>query len=116
MKVTQVLNRRQARWAEFIAQFDFKIIYQRGTAGGKPDVLLRGPEYRLKEVHTPHAIAARFRSGQVDMAGRPSQSIVISVCTKIHDDHSLKSTPDTLTKGFAELHSNGNHHLYNLDS
>jgi hypothetical protein len=35
------LNRRQARWAEFLSQFNFKLTYRPGKLGGKPDALTR---------------------------------------------------------------------------
>ena len=35
------LNRRQARWAEFLAEFNFKISYRPGRQGTKPDSLTR---------------------------------------------------------------------------
>jgi hypothetical protein len=38
---TKLLNRRQARWSEFLSRFDFKISYRPGKAGGKPDALTR---------------------------------------------------------------------------
>ena len=38
---SKVLNRRQARWAELLAHFDFKITYRPGTSMGKPDALTR---------------------------------------------------------------------------
>jgi len=38
---TKLLNRRQARWSEFLSGFDFRIVYRPGKAGGKPDVLTR---------------------------------------------------------------------------
>jgi transposase InsO family protein len=38
---TKLLNRRQARWSEFLSRFDFRIIYRPGKAGGKPDALTR---------------------------------------------------------------------------
>ena len=34
-------SRRQARWAQFLSQFDFMITYQPGKLGGKPDALTR---------------------------------------------------------------------------
>jgi hypothetical protein len=43
--MTKVLNRRQARWAQELAGVDFKIYYSKGTSNGKPDALLRRPEY-----------------------------------------------------------------------
>jgi hypothetical protein len=37
----KLLSRRQARWAQFLSQFDFKIVYRPGKLGGKPDALTR---------------------------------------------------------------------------
>jgi hypothetical protein len=42
---TNVLNRRQACWAQELAGMDFKIFYRKGTSNGKPDALSRRPEY-----------------------------------------------------------------------
>lgn len=39
------LNRRQIRWAETLADFNFSIRYRPGTKGGKPDSLTRRPDY-----------------------------------------------------------------------
>ena len=38
---TKVYNRRQARWAEKLAKYDFVIHFRPGTQGGKPDALSR---------------------------------------------------------------------------
>ena len=38
---TKQLNRRQARWAEFLSQFNFVIRYRPGKQGTKPDSLTR---------------------------------------------------------------------------
>jgi hypothetical protein len=43
--MTKVLNRRQAYWAQELAGMDFKMFYRKGPSNGKPDVLLRHPEY-----------------------------------------------------------------------
>jgi hypothetical protein len=37
----KLLNRWQSRWSQFLSQFNFKIVYHPGTAGGKPDALTR---------------------------------------------------------------------------
>jgi hypothetical protein len=39
--MTKLLNRHQAPWSQFLSQFNFKIVYRPGTAGGKPDTLTR---------------------------------------------------------------------------
>jgi len=36
---TKMLNRRQARWAELLSRFDFKMTFRPGKSGGKPDSL-----------------------------------------------------------------------------
>lgn len=42
---TKVYNRRQARWAEKLAKYDFVIHFRPGAQGGKPDALSRRPDY-----------------------------------------------------------------------
>ena len=46
---TKQLSRRQARWAEYLSRFDFKITYRPGKLGGKPDALTNRA--------TPHPLA-----------------------------------------------------------
>ena len=41
-----VLNRRQARWSLFLADFDFVISYRPGTQQGKPDALSRRHDFQ----------------------------------------------------------------------
>jgi len=41
---TKLLNRRQARWSEFLSRFDFKITYRPGKQGIKADSLTRRSE------------------------------------------------------------------------
>jgi hypothetical protein len=38
---TNLLNGRQARWSQFLSQFNFQIVYRPGQSGGKPDALTR---------------------------------------------------------------------------
>ena len=38
---TKLLNRRQARWSEFLSRFNFKIVFRPGHQGSKPDALTR---------------------------------------------------------------------------
>src|SRR4030095_2679005 len=40
----KLLTRRQARWMQFLSQFDFKIVYQTGKKNAKPDALTRRSE------------------------------------------------------------------------
>ena len=44
------LNRRQARWAEFLSKFNFRISYRPGKEGEKPDTLTRLSQDKPKGV------------------------------------------------------------------
>jgi len=46
---TKILNRRQARWAQELADYDFKLFYPPGSANGKPDTFSRRSEDRPKK-------------------------------------------------------------------
>jgi len=43
------LNRRQPRWAEILLEFDFVIIYRKGSLNQKADILFRCPVYTFGE-------------------------------------------------------------------
>jgi hypothetical protein len=43
---SKVLNRRQARWGEILAHFDFKITFRPGSSMGKPDALTRRQDFQ----------------------------------------------------------------------
>jgi len=45
----KVWDPQEIRWAQWLANFDFKIVYCPGSRGGKPHALSRRPEYRLEE-------------------------------------------------------------------
>ena len=45
---TKQLNRRQARWAKFLLEFNFRITYRPGKKGEKPDTLTRLAQDRPK--------------------------------------------------------------------
>jgi transposase InsO family protein len=42
---TKVLNRRQSRWAELLANYNFRIVYRPGQSMGKPDAMSRRPDF-----------------------------------------------------------------------
>lgn len=48
----QHLNRRQYRWSQFLADFDFVITFRAGKLGTKPDALSRRSEYKFKKGDT----------------------------------------------------------------
>jgi hypothetical protein len=61
------LNRRQARWAEFLAEFNFKIKYRPGKQGTKPDALTCRPG------DVPDSPNDNRRQHQVQVVIKPDQ-------------------------------------------
>lgn len=54
---TKILTCRQARWAEFIAHYDFQIIYKEGKSNGKADALSRRADHLPKRgVEAPKSL------------------------------------------------------------
>ena len=51
---TKKLNRRQVRWAETLAQFDFKITHRAGTLNRAADALSRRSDLREEGHKEPH--------------------------------------------------------------
>ena len=53
---TKELNRRQVRWAETLATYNFRISYVKGTENARADALSRKPEYLSNKTHESRAI------------------------------------------------------------
>lgn len=82
---TKVLNRRQARWAERLSEYDFSIIYRKGSSNGKADSLSRRSEYRPQEGDSvdKQPVTQFFRDGQLDLESinQREEDMVISVAS-----------------------------------
>jgi RNase H-like domain found in reverse transcriptase len=53
---TKQLNRRQVRWSETLASYDFRINHVKGTENGRADALSRRPDYMTGTSLTPSSI------------------------------------------------------------
>jgi len=82
----KLLNRRQARWSEFLTRFDYKIVYRPGKSNGKADALTRRPgdlpeggDERLKNmkqvVLKPYNLPEQLRISANDMPEQDVPSI-----------------------------------------
>jgi len=58
---TKELNRRQVRWAESLATYNFRISYIKGTENARADALSRKPEYTSNKTHKSRAILKQDR-------------------------------------------------------
>ena len=54
-KSAVLLNRRQARWAEDLKQYNFVLLYRKGSSNAKADILSRCPAFTSKEGGTTSA-------------------------------------------------------------
>jgi len=82
----KLLNRRQARWSEFLSQFDYKIVYRPAKSNGKADALTRRPgdlpeggDERLKNMEQvvlkPQNLPEQLRISASEMPGQEVPSI-----------------------------------------
>jgi transposase InsO family protein len=83
----KLLNRRQARWAQFLSQFNFQIVYRPGKAGAKPDALTR-------------------RSGDLPKEGDEHENFNVSTVIKPHQILKLMAdvTPEPPKPTLEELY------------
>jgi hypothetical protein len=44
-----LLNRRQARWADELTQYNFQLLYRKGSSNAQADILSRCPEFTSRE-------------------------------------------------------------------
>jgi hypothetical protein len=56
---TKQLNRRQVRWSELMAPFNFKIVYRKGSENTKADVLSRRADYLRDKEEVSYTIFIR---------------------------------------------------------
>jgi len=54
-KTAVLLNRRQARWSEELKQYNFQLLYRKGSSNAKADILSRCPAFTSKEGGTTSA-------------------------------------------------------------
>jgi len=94
-----LLSWRQARWAQELAQYDFKIVFRPGAQNGKADALTR------RSGDLP---------GEGDERGRPTQALIplskffLSAASKQHNQDIRDAlTTDTLAREILEALQNG---------
>ena len=97
------LNRRQARWSEFLSNFNFTIIYRPGKQGIQPDDLTRRPDYRplekggsLSTEANPQNHRPLLKPGQLLLANQGEFTISFNLIQRIKTGLSID--PFTQTK------------------
>jgi hypothetical protein len=75
---TKILSRRQARWNEHMAEFNYKIVYRPGDKNTKADVLSRRWDY-APEGGSSKTELAFFKPGQLDLGDDHVPAVVAGV-------------------------------------
>ncbi|SPC63495.1 uncharacterized protein UHOD_11281 [Ustilago sp. UG-2017b] len=89
---TKQLNRRQARWSELLADFDFVIQYRPGAQAGLPDALTRRSDMRpmdrglsLMQEHNPDNFQTLLKPHQLRLAATGILTVKSDITDKIRD-------------------------------
>ncbi|TDZ13344.1 Transposon Tf2-9 polyprotein [Colletotrichum orbiculare MAFF 240422] len=84
------LNKRQIRWSEFLSEFNFRIIYRKGTENGRADALSRRPDYDVPVPEETQVILKTDTDGNLVpaqklllIARRPWESISLDFIVKL---------------------------------
>ena len=62
--ITKVLNRRQVRWVEVLINYNFKIVYYKGTENIQADILNRRANHK-EGIKKPVLIILKTITGKV---------------------------------------------------
>ena len=88
---SRTTSRRHSRWAASLANYDFKIIYCKGTLNGKADAISRRPDYKsplpLPLCHNPPPLPSSLH---------PLQITLLSLLTELLPYSSRQTIPSSL--------------------
>ena len=86
---TKQLNRQQARWAEFLSEFNFKISYRPGKKGEKPDTLTELAQDRPKKFDNSrqqHQFQTLLKADQLDNNLRKALAVIFCANTIVDNE------------------------------
>ncbi|MDB5910846.1 MAG: pol protein, partial [Massilia sp.] len=67
---TKELNKRQTRWAEFLSEFNFRIIYRKGSENGRADALSRRTDHEQDQAPEHQTILRVNQNGDLEQDQR----------------------------------------------
>jgi hypothetical protein len=68
--IMKELNKRQIRWYEFLSEFDFEIIYRKGSENGRADALSRREDLKPTEPAPTTVMLKTNEKGYLEMGTR----------------------------------------------
>jgi hypothetical protein len=90
---TKELTRRQARWAETLLQFNFKIIHCKGTENGQANMLSRRPDYEIQGKTIEPAILKQQGDGSLTYNHH-----TLAVTIKLNEDPLIQEIAEATKK------------------
>ncbi|KAK4689460.1 putative transposase, partial [Tremellales sp. Uapishka_1] len=90
---TKQLTRRQARWSELLADYNFTIAYRAGKQSGKPDSLSRRPDYLPRDSTTATSLSKDINPHNHHALLQPNQFLAAlsTTPTTVVDEGRLES-------------------------
>ncbi|KAK6221471.1 reverse transcriptase domain protein [Colletotrichum tabaci] len=76
------LNKRQVRWSEFLSEYNFWIIYRKGTDNGRADALSRRTDYEVPVPEETQVILKTDKNGDLV----PAQKLLMIARRVMHMD------------------------------
>ena len=102
---TKELTRRQARWAEVLSQYDFKIVHCRGTENAQADALSRRPDYEVRGNEISPAILTKEEDGTLRYK-RPNLAATLALQPEPLIDRIRQETVQDPIYGIADREAN----------
>ena len=101
LMTTKQLNRRQARWAEFFSEFNFRVTYRPGKEGEKPDTLTRLAQDRPKrfdDARQQHQFQTLLKADQLDDDVKKALAVIFSANSTEANEINVDSEVDVDSK------------------
>jgi transposase InsO family protein len=83
---TQELSKRQLRYAEFLADFDFEIIHRKGSENGRADALSRRPDYDTGEAKATGQLLQVNKQGNLEQRALNAVTYKMEVTNDLHNE------------------------------
>jgi hypothetical protein len=87
---TRKLSAHQARWAEFLSQFNFRLVYRPGSQARQPDALSRQPNDILvgeEDDREKGRVQVLLRDKYLSEGMLPAVELAMSLCVEEVEDH-----------------------------
>ncbi|KAK6216140.1 reverse transcriptase domain protein, partial [Colletotrichum tabaci] len=104
------LNKRQVRWSEFLSEYNFRIIYRKGTDNGRADALSRRMDHEVPVPEETQVILKKDKNGDLVPAQKLlmiARRVMIGTTNKMTHEM-IREIHGARTHGHQELPRPGN--------